>query len=140
MSVAMPAPVNWRPNSATGRGLDMPTEMSPLQVLLIQHIPDLRRFARALERNRTAADDLVQETLERAIKKMHLYEPSGPFIGWLNTIMRNIFVARVPRRKLITAPPPHDATPRHHPFQNDNHAAPLPLKHLRPPLHPLPAP
>src|SRR5258708_36249518 len=119
MSVAMPAPVNWRPNSATGRGLDMPTEMSPLQVLLIQHIPDLRRFARALERNRTAADDLVQETLERAIKKMHLYQPSGPFIGWLNTIMRNIFVDRVRRRKLNASTSPGEA-PRNEPYPNEN--------------------
>src|SRR5258707_13737892 len=69
-----------------------------LQDQLIHHIPDLRRFARSLERNRVAADDLVQETLERAIKKMHLYEPSGPFIGWPNKTIRNRFVDRWRRR------------------------------------------
>jgi RNA polymerase sigma-70 factor (ECF subfamily) len=69
-----------------------------LQDQLIQHIPDLRRFARSLERNRSAADDLVQETCERAIRKLSLYQPTGPFLGWLNTMMRNIFVDRVRRR------------------------------------------
>src|SRR5205085_7156259 len=103
---------------------------TPLQDLLIQHIPDLRRFARSLERNRVAADDLVQETLERAIKKMHLYEPSGPFIGWLNTIMRNIFVDRVRRRKLNASTSLDDA-PRNEPYQNENQVDRLILKELR---------
>lgn len=103
---------------------------TPLQDLLIQHIPDLRRFARSLERNRVAADDLVQETLERAIKKMHLYEPSGPFIGWLNTIMRNIFVDRVRRRKL-NASASLDEVPQHEPYQNENQIDRLVLKELR---------
>jgi len=101
-----------------------------LQDQLIQHIPDLRRFARSLERNRVSADDLVQETLERAIKKMHLYEPSGPFIGWLNTIMRNIFVDRVRRRKLNASTSLEDA-PRNEPYQNENQVDRLVLKELR---------
>ncbi|MBV8168882.1 MAG: RNA polymerase sigma factor [Alphaproteobacteria bacterium] len=101
-----------------------------LQDQLIQHIPDLRRFARSLERNRVAADDLVQETLERAIKKMHLYEPSGPFIGWLNTIMRNIFVDRVRRRKINASTSLEDA-PRNEPYQNENQVDRLVLKELR---------
>src|SRR3954462_8096923 len=96
-----------------------------LQELLIQHIPDLRRFARSLERNRVAADDLVQETLERAIKKMHLYEPSGPFIGWLNTIMRNIFVDRVRRRKPTGT---LEESVGNEPFRNENQTDRLLLK------------
>jgi RNA polymerase sigma-70 factor (ECF subfamily) len=108
----------------------MTNPATPLEELLIQHIPDLRRFARALERNRVAADDLVQETLERAIKKIHLYEPSGPFIGWLNTIMRNIFVDRVRRRKLNASTSLDDA-PRNEPYQNENQVDRLVLKELR---------
>lgn len=104
--------------------------MSPLEDRLIHHIPDLRRFARALERNRVAADDLVQETLERALRKLHLYEPSGPFIGWLTTIMRNLFVDRVRRRKL-SAGPSLDETPRHEPYQRENQIDRLVLKELR---------
>jgi RNA polymerase sigma-70 factor (ECF subfamily) len=102
----------------------------PLQDLLITHIPDLRRFARSLERDRVAADDLVQETLERAIKKMHLYEPSGPFIGWLNTIMRNLFVDRVRRRKLNQTAS-LDQSPAAEPYQNENQVDRLVLKELR---------
>jgi RNA polymerase sigma-70 factor (ECF subfamily) len=103
---------------------------TPLEELLIQHIPDLRRFARSLERNRVAADDLVQETLERAIRKMHLYTPSGPFIGWLNTIMRNLFVDRVRRRKLTTGVS-LDEAPHNEPYQNENQIDRLILKELR---------
>jgi RNA polymerase sigma-70 factor (ECF subfamily) len=108
----------------------MTTLPTQLEELLIQHIPDLRRFARVLERNRVSADDLVQETLERAIKKIHLYEPSGPFIGWLNTIMRNIFVDRVRRRKL-NANTSLDDAPRNEPYQNENQVDRVILKELR---------
>ena len=71
-----------------------------LEQQLIQYIPDLRRFARSLERNRSAADDLVQATCERAIRKLHLYQPTGPFLGWLNTIMRNVFIDQLRKRFL----------------------------------------
>jgi RNA polymerase sigma-70 factor (ECF subfamily) len=110
---------------------------SALEDLLIHHIPDLRRFARSLERNRVAADDLVQETLERAIKKMHLYEPTGPFVGWLNTIMRNLFVDRVRRRKLNISTSLDDA-PQHEPYQNENQIDRLILKDLHGAIEALP--
>ena len=38
----------------------------------IQHLPRLRRYARALTGDRGRADDLVQDTLERALVKFHL--------------------------------------------------------------------
>lgn len=53
-------------------------------------IPSLRRYARALLRQREQADDLVQDCLERAIAKRKLWKPSGPLRPWLFTIMRNI--------------------------------------------------
>ena len=68
---------------------------------LIQCIPDLRRFARKLERNHARADDLVQETCERAIRKMHLYQPTGPFKGWLMRMMHNVFVDGVRKRATL---------------------------------------
>ncbi len=102
----------------------------PYQELLIHHIPDLRRFARSLTRDRTAADDLVQETLERAIKKIHLYEPSGPFIGWLTTLMRNLFVDRV-RRNRGKQVASLDQVPQHEPYQNENQVDRVILRELR---------
>ena len=70
--------------------------------LLIASIPLLRRYARRLcQRNRQAAEDLVQDTLERAIRKFHLYRPGTHLRFWLYTIMRNIFFDQKRREKKI---------------------------------------
>ncbi|MEJ0069327.1 MAG: RNA polymerase sigma factor [Pseudomonadota bacterium] len=74
--------------------------MGPREEQLVDHIPELRRLARSFDKDRAAADDLVQETLVRALQKLHLYEPTGPFAGWLATIMRNLFIDRTRRRKI----------------------------------------
>ena len=55
-------------------------------------IPRLRRYARSLTRDETRADDLVQDTLIRAIDKLHLFEPGTNLVAWLFTIMRNIHI------------------------------------------------
>jgi len=60
--------------------------------LIEQHIPQLRRYARALTGNRAAADDLVQDTLERALSRFHLWRRGSNLRAWLFTIMHNIFV------------------------------------------------
>jgi RNA polymerase sigma-70 factor (ECF subfamily) len=52
-------------------------------------IPALRRLARGLVRNRDAADDLVQDCLERAVAKRHLWRREGPVLHWLYRIMVN---------------------------------------------------
>ena len=57
-----------------------------------QHIPRLRRYARALTGDRAAADDLVQDTLERALSRFHLWRQGSDLRAWLFTIMHNIFV------------------------------------------------
>ena len=58
-------------------------------------IPRLRRYARALAGNRDAADDLVQDTLDRALSRSALFRPGGDPRPWLFTIMHNIFVNQV---------------------------------------------
>lgn len=58
-------------------------------------IPRLRRYARALTGNRDTADDLVQDTLERALSRSALFRPGGDPRPWLFTIMHNIFVNQV---------------------------------------------
>jgi RNA polymerase sigma-70 factor, ECF subfamily len=55
------------------------------------HIPALRKYARALTRNADLADDLVQDCLERAIRKRHLWRTTGTLKGWLYRILLNIF-------------------------------------------------
>ena len=60
-------------------------------------IPALRRYARALTRNAETADDLVQDTLVRALAKQHLWEPGTNLRAWLFTLMHNQHVNNVRR-------------------------------------------
>jgi len=66
---------------------------------VVVHIPRLRRYARALVGDPGAADDLVQDTLERALGKFHLWKPGTDLRAWLFTIMHNVFVNHVRRRR-----------------------------------------
>lgn len=66
--------------------------MGDLDRLITQQIPRLRRYARALTGDRAAADDLVQDTLERALSRFHLWRHGSDMRAWLFTIMHNIFV------------------------------------------------
>ncbi len=52
-------------------------------------IPALRRYARALTRNAETADDLVQDTLVRALRSEHLFH-GGEIRSWLFTILTNL--------------------------------------------------
>ena len=64
--------------------------MDDFSKLLEHHIPRLRRYAFALHRsNRSRADDLVQDTLVRAVAKQHLWRPGTNLLGWLFTLMHN---------------------------------------------------
>lgn len=57
-----------------------------------EYIPRLRRYARALTRDRTRADDLVQDTLERAWGRLHLWRRGSDLRAWLFSVMHNVFV------------------------------------------------
>jgi RNA polymerase sigma-70 factor, ECF subfamily len=69
-------------------------------------VPALRRYARALTRDADRADDLVQDCLERALKKRLLFRPLGPVRPWLFTILLNLLrnQARAARRNSIATP------------------------------------
>jgi RNA polymerase sigma-70 factor (ECF subfamily) len=67
---------------------------------IIEHIPRLRRYARALVGDRYVADDLVQDTLERAWNKFYLWREGSDLRAWLFTIMHNVFVNQTRRRRL----------------------------------------
>lgn len=66
--------------------------MEEFSTQVVQHIPRLRRYARALTGERIAADDLVQDTLERAWSKLHLWRLGSDMRAWLFTIMHNVFI------------------------------------------------
>lgn len=54
-------------------------------------VPALRRYARALTRNADRADDLVQDCLERAIRKRGLFAPTGALQSWLFSLLVNLW-------------------------------------------------
>jgi len=62
---------------------------------LVALIPRLRRYARALVGDRATADDLVQDTLERAWTKLHLFRQGTDLRAWLFTVMHNVHVNRI---------------------------------------------
>ncbi|MHC0053360.1 sigma-70 family RNA polymerase sigma factor [Actibacterium sp. D379-3] len=61
----------------------------PLLDEIEANIPALRRYARGLTGDRDTADDLVQDCLERAVAKRHLWRRDGPVRAWLFRILLN---------------------------------------------------
>jgi len=74
---------------------------------LLAEIPRLRRYARALAGDAMRADDLVQDTLERALAKGRLWRP-GNLRAWLLTLMHNLFVNQIRARRLVDYRSPDD--------------------------------
>src|SRR4051812_28755178 len=66
-------------------------------------IPFLRRAARRWRREPADADDLVQDTLLRALANAHLWQPGSDLRAWLYTIMRNCFLTGAARSVRSTA-------------------------------------
>jgi RNA polymerase sigma-70 factor (ECF subfamily) len=67
--------------------------------LFDEYIPRLRRYARALTSDRNQADDLVQECLTRAWEKLSLWQRGTNLRAWLFTILHNLYVNDLRRRK-----------------------------------------
>jgi RNA polymerase sigma-70 factor (ECF subfamily) len=74
------------------------TEVNEFGTQITELIPRLRRYARALTGERSVADDLVQDTLERAWNKLHLWRRGSDLRAWLFTIMHNTYVNQVRAR------------------------------------------
>ena len=85
--------------------------MNEFTVRVNELIPRLRRYARALTGERGAADDLVQDTLERAWTKLHLWRSGSDLRAWLFTIMHNVHVNQVRSRASTATVPLDDDTP-----------------------------
>ena len=66
--------------------------MNRFETLLVEQIPALRRYARALCGDFSEADDLVQECLARAVSRRKLWISQRGIRPWLFTILHNIFV------------------------------------------------
>ncbi|GAA5658435.1 ECF RNA polymerase sigma factor EcfG [Brucella sp. NBRC 13694] len=70
---------------------------------LIELLPALRRFSRTLCSQPCDADDLIQETIAKALKSEHQYLPYGTLKSWLFTIMKNTFCSRLQKTRRETA-------------------------------------
>jgi RNA polymerase sigma-70 factor (ECF subfamily) len=71
--------------------------MADMAHLIEPAIPALRRYARTFVRDAGAADDLVQDTLERAISRWHQRRSDGDTRTWLFTILHNLAVNHLRR-------------------------------------------
>ena len=69
---------------------------------ILAEIPRLRRYARAMLGNRTAADDLVQDTLERAWIRLSQWRSGSDLRAWLFSIMHNLRVDQLRRPAVPT--------------------------------------
>ena len=89
----------------------MDAHLSEFTARVDELIPRLRRYARALTGERSAADDLVQDTLERAWTKLHLWRAGSDLRAWLFTIMHNVHVNQVRSRVASPTLPLDDDMP-----------------------------
>jgi len=69
---------------------------------ILAEIPRLRRYARAMLGNRTAADDLVQDTLERAWVRLSQWRSGSDLRAWLFSIMHNLRIDQLRRPTVST--------------------------------------
>jgi RNA polymerase sigma-70 factor, ECF subfamily len=82
--------------------------MSTIGHLLMPEIAHLRRYARALTKDFSRAEDLLQSCLVRALEKQHLWEPGSDLRAWLFTIMHNQHVNEIRRLVREGLPVPID--------------------------------
>ena len=87
---------------------------------LVEALPMLRAFARSLSGNRDRADDLVQETVMRALANIDSYQPGSNLPAWLFTILRNLFRSdyRKRRREVEDSDGNYEKTLKSQPSQN----------------------
>ena len=87
---------------------------------ILASVPSLRAFAISLSGNGDRADDLVQETLLRAIANIDSFQPGSNLPAWLFTILRNLFRSdyRKRRREVEDAEGNYAKTLKTQPAQN----------------------
>lgn len=76
--------------------------MADFGYMVSEHIPNLRRYARVLVRDSVHAEDLVQDCLERAISREHLWRQGTNLRAWLFTILHNLYINQYLRHGSIS--------------------------------------
>jgi len=77
----------------------MSNESDRTQGHILELVPALRAFAMSLTRNASDADDLVQETLMKALAAVDQLQPNSNLKAWLFTIERNTYYTIYRRRR-----------------------------------------
>lgn len=75
------------------------TGLAAFKAELIELLPSLRAFARSLAHNPAQADDLVQDTLVKALANVDRFEPGTNLRAWLFTILRNHYYSQLRKAK-----------------------------------------
>jgi RNA polymerase sigma-70 factor (ECF subfamily) len=68
---------------------------------VVSWLPQLRRYARALTGDHAWADDLVQDTAERALARWKAFRPNSNLRAWLLTILRHLYIDQLRVRREI---------------------------------------
>ncbi|HEY3596143.1 MAG TPA: sigma-70 family RNA polymerase sigma factor [Paraburkholderia sp.] len=69
---------------------------------VVSWLPQLRRYARALTGDSAWADDLVQDTAERALARWSAFRPNSNLRAWLLTILRHLYIDQLRVRREFT--------------------------------------
>lgn len=89
----------------------MTASTDDVEWLIAREIPRVRRYALALVRDPDRADDLVQDCLERAIRKKRQWTGKGSLRAWLYRITYTTFLNQLPRRNRDAAATPIEDVP-----------------------------
>src|SRR5262245_29229801 len=65
-------------------------DLASFEAEALPHLDRLFRLAMWFERNRAEAEDLVQETMIRALQSFHRFQPGSNCRAWLTTILHNV--------------------------------------------------
>jgi RNA polymerase sigma-70 factor, ECF subfamily len=77
----------------------MDTPVADPRETLVDHLPSLRAFAMSLTRNRSMADDLVQDTIVKAWTNIEKFAVGSNLQAWLFTILRNTYYSSLRKRR-----------------------------------------
>lgn len=81
------------------RGMREASCSDEFHALLTAALPRLRIHATALTRNRSEADDLVQDAVALALRHQNSFEMGTNFAGWMHRILRNRFISVLRQRR-----------------------------------------
>ncbi len=79
--------------------------LETIRMRMTAALPRLRRFALSLANNPADADDLVQDTVERALRNLHKWKPDTKLESWMFRIAQNLWIDRTRARKVRAAEP-----------------------------------